>query len=99
MGFTINVKNRAAFIKSVSRGAFIVVGAVETATNTYLKAGHTFGFNATTILGIAGTAAFPVLATLQRYFDKNDPAFGAISNEAAALATAKLKAAGAVIPA
>lgn len=83
MALTFNIKNRKALLKSLSRGAFIVVGSLETAANTYLKAGHTFGFNASTVLGIAGTAAFPALATLQRYFDKEDPAFGVLTDAAA----------------
>ena len=84
------IKNNKAIVKDVTRVAVAVVGALEVATNSWLAKGHTFGANKETVLGIIGTAAFPAIATLAKYLDKKDPAFGIATDAAAAEAVKKI---------
>lgn len=84
------IHNRSALIKSLVRGIVAAGGAIAVAANTWLSNGHSFGFNKETALGIVGTAAFPIIATLSRYLDRTDPAFGFFTHAAAAAAVKKI---------
>lgn len=75
------MKINKSVVKSLVRGVYIVIGAVQTAVHTYLAAGNTLGFNKETYLGVAITAIFPITAVLSRYIDKQDPAFGRVAEE------------------
>ena len=87
------LNNNKAILKDVTRVAIAIVGALEVAANTWLSKGHSFGINKETVLGVLGTAAFPAIATLSKYLDKKDPAFGLVTDAAAAEAVKKISAA------
>jgi hypothetical protein len=93
----MKIRNTKEILKSLTRGAVIVAGALTVALNTWTH-GHTFGLNKETLLGVLGTAAFPIITTASRYLDKSDPALGLVSDAAARGAIAKIAAATGAIP-
>ena len=80
-----------ALSKSVLRHIFVGVGFVMTAMQTYLAKGNHLGYNTETFVGIGAQIIIVLLPAAQRYIDKNDPALGAPTKEALALAQAKLE--------
>lgn len=77
-------------LKSLTRSIVVGTTWIVTALNTYLAAGHTFGLNRATLVGVGIQLLIALLALLERYLDKNDPAFGKVAAPVIAGLVAKL---------
>lgn len=70
------MKVNAALVKSYLRSFGV---ALAMAIVTFVGKGGKLGANKETVVAIGATLLLPLLPVAQRYFDKTDPAFGAVA--------------------